>query len=361
MRLAPMLISIEARRTTSADHVAALRLDAATAVALLGDATIADDGDVPPTLRVAAHDPASGLAVLHVLPAGLPGNWSSSVPSSSRRPPSSRFLVVADVTPAGVSARPVFIGALQTIESALWWSDMVWELPVGTDLSPGTFVFTIDGAFVGMIADDGDRLAIVPAETLKTAADRLTAGGLKNFGYLGIDAQPLTAGTAAATGAQSGVIVTAVDPKGPAAEQVQVADVIEMAGDQSLRDYGEWRAIAARIAPGAVLSLVVRRDGEVRSSTVTAVAVAARPEVPALGLTMRTIRGTGAEVTAVAAGSAAALAGIRPGDLITLIDDRRAPTAAEVTQRFAAAKSGRPVLAAVTRGTVHHVLTLDKR
>jgi S1-C subfamily serine protease len=75
---------------------------------------------------------------------------------------------------------------------------------------------------------------------------------------------------------------------------------------------------------------------------------------------MRAVQGTGVEVLGVASASAAALAGIQPGDVITVIGDREAPTPAEVRRRFAGAATDRPVLVAVTRGTGHHVLTLEK-
>jgi S1-C subfamily serine protease len=76
---------------------------------------------------------------------------------------------------------------------------------------------------------------------------------------------------------------------------------------------------------------------------------------------MRAIRGTGVEVLAVAPGSAAALAGIQPGDVLTVVGGRKAPTPSQVTRGFAASTADRPVLVAVTRATVHHVLTLQKR
>ncbi len=60
-------------------------------------------------------------------------------------------------------------------------------------------------------------------------------------------------------------------------------------------------------------------------------------------------------------GSAAAAAGIRPGDLITVFGDRQRPTPAEVRGLFAAAPPERPLLVAVTRGAEHHVLAIERR
>jgi len=269
--------------------------------------------------------------------------------------------VAADVSSAGVAGRPVFIGAVQPVESPAWWSEMVWELPAGTDLSAGTFVFTADSAFVGVVDEVGGRRAIVPADTLKTAANRLAAEGRKDYGRLGVETQPLTGGVASSTGAQTGVVVTSVDPQGPAAEQLQPTDIIEAVGDNPLPTYEHWHAIAARVTAAQTISLRVRRAGDVRTITLTAVPLTPAEEALQLGLTMRTIRGKGVEVLAVAPGSAAALAGLQPGDVITVVGDRKAPTPTQVTRHFTAATVDRPLLVAVTRGTVHHVLTLDKR
>ena len=364
-RLTPWLLGIDTRRSGSfparhAQTVAALRLDAETAVALFDETTISDDADLV-AVQVTAQDPASGLAVLRVLTPGAPDAVSQLAIWSSQRPASSRYLVAAEVSSAGVSVRPVFVGALQAIESPVWWSEMAWQLPASIDLSPGTFVFTMDGALVGLVADIGGRLAIVPGETVKTAASRLAAEGQKAYGQLGIEAQPLIAGTAVGTSAQSGVVVTAVDLNGPAGEQLQVTDIIEAVGDKPLPTYEHWHAIAARVTVGQTISLRVKRTGEVRTVVLTALPPTPPAEALRLGLTMRTIPGTGVEVLAVAAGSAAARAGIRPGDVVTIIGDRKAPTPTQVTRSFVATTADQPVLVGVTRGAAHHVLTLQKR
>ena len=72
---------------------------------------------------------------------------------------------------------------------------------------------------------------------------------------------------ASGTGAQAGVVVTWVDPQGPAAGHLAATDVIEAIDDESLFTYEHWRArvdtagrwtddLAAREAPQR------RRDGD---------------------------------------------------------------------------------------------------
>jgi membrane-associated protease RseP (regulator of RpoE activity) len=77
----------------------------------------------------------------------------------------------------------------------------------------------------------------------------------------------------------------------------------------------------------------------------------------ALGLTLQAVPRVGSEVIIVDADSAAALAGLRPGDVILTIGDIGAPSPAQVVRAFAN-KDG-PVLAGIRRGTAHRVVVLD--
>jgi C-terminal processing protease CtpA/Prc len=72
---------------------------------------------------------------------------------------------------------------------------------------------------------------------------------------------------------------------------------------------------------------------------------------------MRVTSGVGTEVLSVEEGSAAMRAGIAVGDVLTRIGDIAAPTPAQVTRAFAAAKD-RALLVAITRGTQHFVVGL---
>jgi S1-C subfamily serine protease len=65
-------------------------------------------------------------------------------------------------------------------------------------------------------------------------------------------------------------------------------------------------------------------------------------------------------VTRVEPGSAAQQAGLRVGDVITLIADVAAPTPGQVLRSFAAVEPGQRVMVAVTRGDEHFVTTLRR-
>jgi S1-C subfamily serine protease len=212
----------------------------------------------------------------------------------------------------------------------------------------------------GLAADVGGGLALVPGDVIKSAADRLRGDPDRKYGRLGIEVQPLTAGVGSAARAHVGVVVTWVDANGPAAGQLVATDVIEAVDENWIFTYEHWRARVPRLAVGQTTTLRVRRRNEIRNVALTATPPAASGALRPLGLTMRAAPRIGVEISSVAPGSAAALAGLQPGDVITIAGDRQAPTPAMVRREFAAA-ADRPMIVGVTRGNAHHVLALEKR
>jgi S1-C subfamily serine protease len=314
---------------------------------------------LPAGLRVAeasviASDPASRLVVVRV--AGAPP-VQVQPPWTPRRPERPRYLVAADAAPAGVSLRPVFVGSLDPVRSALW-PEALWTVPASSTLSPGSFLFTSSGELVGVATDHGGARGIVPGATLFAEADRLLSQPKRAPGAIGVQAQAVTDAIAAATGAAGGVVVTWVDPGGPASELL-VGDVIEAVdGRAASRD--EWDVRLARLAAGQRLVLRVRSRGEVREMTLVAAPASESPALRALGLTLRTRPKAGAEVVRVDPASVAARAGLTTGDVITLIGGVHAPTPAQVARSFSSLPEGRPILVGVTRGDDHFVTTFER-
>jgi hypothetical protein len=300
------------------------------------------------------RDPASSLSVVRA-----PGAVSVLSTWSPRRLDASRFLVAAAAAQERTALRPVFIGPLHEIASPIW-PGRIWGMPPGTALEAGALVFAIDGAFAGVTVDHNRQLALVPATTVLAVAERLTRESATPPGRLGIEVAPLTPAIAAATGAQTGVVVAWVDAQGPAAGQLQVTDIIEVADGVALNTAEHWRARAARLSSGDAISLRVRRSGAAREVNLTAAAAAAAPEPRPLGVTWRTIAGAGAAIVAVAPGSAAAAAGLLAGDVVTVVAGTPAPTASQAARAFAAAAANKPIVIALTRSGSHHVLALER-
>lgn len=329
--------------------IAALRLRDDIAVAVVPAGTSRDDS------RLLARDPASGLAVVRA-PSGTPA--VPPVPWTPRRLQQPRYFVASDVSSAGVSLRPAFIGTLAPLTTALWPGPL-WAAPPRNDLPPGTFLFTNEGEVVGLVIAHGDVRAIVPAATLLAEADRLLARRSGPAGTVGVDVQALTEPVASVTGAATGVVVTWVDRGGAAHRHLSAGDVIEAVNGEPLAGRESWDVRVARLSAGETLTLRVRRRGDVREVAVTAIGATAPPASESLGLGLRA-HGAGAEVVRVEPGSAGDRAGLVAGDVITLVAGTEAPTPAQLTKAFASLHAGQRVMLAVTRGDTHFVTTVTR-
>ena len=260
-----------------------------------------------------------------------------------------RYLVAADVVEGNVSLRPVFVGSLVPSESRVWNSS-IWRLPPGVSLAPGTFVFTTEGLLAGVVVEYGGAPFLVPGQVVLDSADRLAEGAPHAPGHLGLTVQPTALGLAIAW----------VDPSGPAASQLAVTDLIIAIDGQAVVGADEWRAHVRNIASGDKVKLRVKSEGETRDVTVVAAALVEPPEDPSLGLRARNVARVGVEVLNVEPRSRADRAGIRAGDVITVIGRQKIPTAAQITSTFDAAPKGEKLLVGLTRGAEHHVVVLEK-
>ena len=158
-----------------------------------------------------ASDRATGLAIVRHEHGEMPGlmPW---VPRLLDYP---RYLVAADLSGDRVALRPVFTGGLFPSSSPLW-SGELWRLPPSTAIAPARSCSPTDGAFAGLCVSHGEGTAIVPATLLFSAIDRLQQQD-GQAGTLGIAVQPLSPAIATATGAATGVVISAIDPAGAAA------------------------------------------------------------------------------------------------------------------------------------------------
>jgi len=305
---------------------------------------------------IVARDAASGLAVVRV---PILVSTSPLVPWTPRQPQQPRYFVASDVSPGGVSLRPVFVGSLDPIDSPIW-SEPVWAVPGRTDLAAGSFLFTNSGELAGLVIAHGGGLAIVPGGTVLAEAEHLLTAPSGPPGSIGIEVQDLTPSVASVTAASGGVVVAWVDPNGASSDQLTAGDVIEAVDGRALATRQHWDARVARLSAGATLSLRVRRRGEIHDVALVANATAARPTSRSLGLTLRARPKIGAEVVGVERGSASDRAGLALGDVITLVADLSAPTPAQVMRSYAAMGQGERVMVAVTRGDTHFVTTFER-
>jgi serine protease Do len=96
-------------------------------------------------------------------------------------------------------------------------------------------LLSADGAVVGVtsaiFSPSGGSVGLgfaIPAEVVSSVIGDLEAHGRVRRGFFGISAQPMTPAVARALGLKTvtGVLVTAVDPKGPASDSLLVGDVL---------------------------------------------------------------------------------------------------------------------------------------
>jgi len=307
------------------------------------------------TDRVVAVDPATGFVVVRVPadpPVSPPAAWVH------RRLDRPRVLMTTDIAAARVALRPVFLGALDPVANP-YWSDSIWSIPARADVTPGSFVFSTAGDMAGMVIAHAGGRAIVPAAIVVSEVERLVERSIVPAGDPGIRVQGLTSDVAAATGATRGVVVTSVSEAGPAGGLLAIADVIESVDGQIVWTPEHWYVRVARLGSGEVLTLQVRRSGQLRDVQLRAAAAgASQSDAQALGLRMRRAPGEGTEILGVETGSAAARAGLAAGDVVTLVGEVASPTPAQVRESYAAAPEGKPLLVGVTRGGNRFVTTL---
>jgi hypothetical protein len=335
------------------DRIPALRIGDDLAIAIL-DPSLHAAGRDP--LGLVALDAASGLALIRVdgaTPAALPVLWE---PQRLDEP---RYVIVSSPSPDGVWLRPVFIGALNAMPTPRW-SGPVWPVPSSTGLSAGAVVFTEDAELVGIVAPYDGGVAIVPANDVLSAAKAIAAQPPANAADVGVEVQALTSTLAIASGAETGVVVTWVDPSGSAARDVRPGDVIVAIDGVAIQNVEQWRVRLARLGTGATPVIRVTRSGAERDVRLGAQPASASPSNPRLGISMRPVARVGIEVVYVERGSAAEAAGIRAADLVTAIGAIDAPTAAQVRSAFASAQPGAILIVAITRGTTHRVMGLQR-
>jgi hypothetical protein len=311
-----------------------------------------------PTDTVLSSDRATGLAIVR----HHQGDTSGVMPWVPRLLDYPRYLVAADVAGSSVALRPVFVGGLFATTSPLWGGE-VWALPPSTPIAPGTFVFTTDGAFAGLAASHVGGTALVPATLFLNFVERVQQQR-GEAGNIGIAVQPLTSAIASATGANTGVVITTIDPENSAADSLLPTDVIEAINGEEMRTLDHWHARAARVNAGDTLRLRVRSSDGVREVLLTAAsrvpASGAAGDDASLGLRLRAIPQVGAEVLSVQPQSRAAQAAIREGDVVTVVAGQPAPTPAQINRAFGSLPLGGSLLVAVTRGTEHRVVVITK-
>lgn len=366
-RVAPSVLVVEvgARSGSGADPAPAppryavglrIRDDMALVALAPGESARMIDDPSPLEAEPIARDEPRGLAVVRVPRNPAPTLAIIDIRGQNVAP---AYLVAIEAGRAGPAARPFFLGRTDPIIDPRW-NQPLTALGGPQAAQPGSFLFTLNGEFAGLVVAAGGLPALAPAAALLAAADDLAAGRGRAAGDLGLELQPLTPPLARATGAARGVVVASVDPSGPAAD-LEPGDVIEAIDQRPVVSLHQADLLVKSLTPGSTVTLRVRRGAEVIEPALPVRAHSpVEPPAAVLGLTVRWRRGAGLEVQAVEPGSAGARAGLRPGDVIVAVNRAAAAAPAALTRAWTDAPSGSALLVAFVRDSRGRVTALEK-
>ncbi len=330
--------------------------------------TLDDGTELPAT--VVGRDTRTDLAVLHVdaghpLPSLVLGDSDAVRPGQWVVAVGNPFGLGGTVTAGIISARGRDIGtgpydAFLQVDAAI------------NQGNSGGPLFTQDGKVVGVnsaiISPSGGSVGIgfaIPSSLVRDVVGQIRTAGHVTRGYLGVEAQAVTPDIAASLGLKTGThgaLVAATQPDSPAAKAgLKPGDIVESVEGKPVTSPHDLASIVAAVHPGGTAQVAILRDGTARTLSV---AVAALPdeqpgtqqvranEGPSVGLALAPTEdgSAGAMVAAVRPDSAAAKAGLRPGDAVVSVGNHAVTTAADAAQAIrAAAKDGHGLALRVLR------------
>ena len=338
------------------------------------------------------HDAKTDLALIKVNATGLPhvtfgdsdharvGDWVVAIGNP--------FGLGGTATAGIVSARG------RDIQSGPYDDYLQLDAPINFGNSGGP-VFNASGDVIGVttaiFSPNGGNIGIgfaIPANQAKTVIAELRNNGSVERGWLGVQIQNLDDELAASLKVpnQHGALVAEVLKDGPAAHGgVLAGDVITRFNDREIDSARTLSRVVAEASPSKAAKVTVWRDGKSRELNVKLgeaakseqVAESARapgngPQATAsLGLTLRPLTDedrsqlsvpsdvNGALVVAVAPDSPAAEKGVRPGDVITRVNQQNVKNAAEAVTALNAAKKDDRALLLVRRGDSQRFVALS--
>ncbi|MER8463867.1 DegQ family serine endoprotease [Mesorhizobium sp. M1396] len=336
-----------------------------------------DDGTELPA-KLVGRDAKNDLAVLKVksdkpLPTVKWGDSDKLMPGDQVLAFGNPFGIGTTVTAGIVSARG------RDLHSGPFDDFIQIDAPINHGNSGGPLV-DVNGNVVGINAaiysPNGGSVGVgfaIPSDQAQKVVAKLMKDGSIQYGYLGVEIQPVTADVASAIGLDhpAGALVSRVNDGSPAARAgVEAGDVITSFAGQDVKDPKDLSRAVADVTPGARETLSIWRKGKAVDISVDIgrntddVKTASlddgsgAPGVgqgsPAIGLGLMDItpdireqmnlahNQRGAVVASVNPDKAAAASGIQAGDIIVAVNQMPVKSARQVTQAIAqAGKSGR--------------------
>ncbi len=253
------------------------------------------------------------------------------------------------------------------------------DTPINPGNSGGALV-NMKGEFIGMntalvsplVGNVGIGFAI-PSNMVKSVAQQLVQYGNVTRGMLGVIAQNITPSLADALHLKSdhGAVVTQTIPNSPADKSgLKIADIILSLNGKNISSSEQIRNSLAMMRPGTNVSIDILRNGKnmtINATTVDPKTLTKQQELPFIGgMSLQNFNelesdGTvlqGVQVTGMSDISAAALAGIEPGDVI--IKANQQPITSINELKNIALKTNHQLLLQISRNNTGLFLVIDK-
>lgn len=299
--------------------------------------------------QVVGVDPATDLALLRIAAQGLP---HLTFGDSDKLRVGDDVIAVGDPFGLGGTVTRGIVSALKrSIDDGPYVDFIQTDAAINHGNSGGPLL-DLDGRVIGvnsaLFSPNGGNVGVgfaIPSNTVRAVAAALAADGAVTRGWLGVTAQDITPGLAAAMGLGStrGAIVADTDEGGPASGLLLGGDVIVAFDGAPVRVSRDLPRMVADAKPGAAAKVAILRDGApmrveivvgalddggVLDGKAADAAGAATDRIgatlaaitPALRAELGLTRGlAGVVVATLRDGGPSALAGLQVGDVITRI------------------------------------------
>ena len=342
------------------------------------------------TAKVVGNDPPTDLALLKVEASKLQplalGNSDAVNVGDVVLAVGNPLGVGQTVTMGIISAK----GRSTSVGDGSYEDFLQTDAPINRGNSGGALV-NLQGELVGInsqiLSNSEGNIGIgfaIPANMAHRVMDQLRTNGKVTRAQLGVTVQRVTEEMAESLGLKrtGGAIVASVAP-GSAAERagIKQGDIIESFNGQPVQDFNSLRNRVAETAPGSKAAVVVVRDGEEKSLTVTldeanppasargqrgdagedaqaALGVSVAPLTPELANRLGLKNAKGVVIQEVNPDGRAADAGLQPGDVIEQVN--RAPVQSVEELRAAVKKAGdKPMLLLINRDGANIFVTVS--